>query len=119
MLVLTRRSKQGIVIDGKILVKVLKISGAEVRLGVRAPRDLAVDREENLAAAPGGLGTLDPAQAAYRWIDRILEVGEEVRAADDDAIAWDELGRARAHLGRAVEAMREYAKAVGRKSGAA
>jgi carbon storage regulator len=46
MLVLTRKIDQTIVIDGTITVQVLGIQGNKVRLGIVAPGDVRVDREE-------------------------------------------------------------------------
>lgn len=50
MLVLTRRTQQSIVIGDGIVVTVLDIRGDQIRLGIRAPRDVPVYREELLTA---------------------------------------------------------------------
>ncbi|QBI18934.1 carbon storage regulator [Egibacter rhizosphaerae] len=46
MLVLTRRAGESIVIDGHITVTVLEARGDQIRIGVEAPRDVAIHREE-------------------------------------------------------------------------
>lgn len=46
MLVLCRRIGETIVINGNIQVKVLSVQGNKVRLGVVAPEDVSVDRQE-------------------------------------------------------------------------
>lgn len=46
MLVLSRRKNESIVIDGQIVVRVVDIRGDKVRLGIEAPRDVAVHRQE-------------------------------------------------------------------------
>src|SRR5271166_6152097 len=46
MLVLTRKENEAIIIAEKIRVVVAEIQGTKVRLGVEAPRNVAVDREE-------------------------------------------------------------------------
>jgi carbon storage regulator len=46
MLVLSRRVDEAIVIGGKVRVVVAQVRGETVRLGVQAPRDVRVDREE-------------------------------------------------------------------------
>jgi carbon storage regulator len=46
MLVLSRKRNEKIVIDGQVEVTVVEIRGDKVRLGVVAPRDVVVDREE-------------------------------------------------------------------------
>ncbi|HVS67358.1 MAG TPA: carbon storage regulator CsrA [Mycobacteriales bacterium] len=50
MLVLTRRTQQSIVIGDGIVITVLDIRGDQIRLGIRAPRDVPVYREELLSA---------------------------------------------------------------------
>ncbi|MGB8650448.1 MAG: carbon storage regulator CsrA [Mycobacteriales bacterium] len=50
MLVLTRRKNQSIVIGDGIIVTVLDVKGDQIRLGITAPRDVQVYREELLAA---------------------------------------------------------------------
>ena len=78
MLVLTRRSQQSIVVGKDIVITVLEVRGDQVRIGVSAPRDVDVHREEvflelqqaNRSAAspaPGAveaLGALLPADPA-------------------------------------------------------
>ena len=49
MLVLTRRKNQSIVIGDDIVVTVLEVKGDQIRLGITAPRDVQVYREELLA----------------------------------------------------------------------
>lgn len=59
MLVLSRRLEEGVVIQDNIVVTVLAIEGDRVKLGISAPRTIAVlrlelceeVREQNLAAA--------------------------------------------------------------------
>ena len=46
MLVLTRRLGEQIVVDQVIHITVLAIKGKKVRLGITAPPDVAVHREE-------------------------------------------------------------------------
>lgn len=46
MLVLTRKTNQSIMIGDEIEVSVLSVSGDKVRIGIDAPRDIAVFRKE-------------------------------------------------------------------------
>lgn len=46
MLILTRRVGESVVIGDKVSVTVLGVKGNQVRLGVNAPRDVSVHREE-------------------------------------------------------------------------
>ena len=51
MLVLSRHVNQAIVIDGQIKVTIVEIRGDKIRLGIEAPKDVAVWREELVASA--------------------------------------------------------------------
>lgn len=46
MLILTRRVGETIVIGDNVIVTVLGIKGNQVRIGVNAPKDVSVHREE-------------------------------------------------------------------------
>lgn len=46
MLVLTRKAGESIVIGNEVVITVLEIRGGQIRLGVDAPRNLAVHRAE-------------------------------------------------------------------------
>lgn len=48
MLVLTRKLGEGVAIGDQIRVVVIEIRGNHVRLGIQAPREMAVHREEVL-----------------------------------------------------------------------
>jgi carbon storage regulator len=71
MLVLTRKPGQSIMIGDGIEVQVLSVSGEKVRLGISAPRDVGIfrnevyERIENEAAARNG--------AASPAVDSALE----------------------------------------------
>jgi carbon storage regulator len=46
MLILTRRIGETLVVGDEVTVTVLGVKGNQVRLGVNAPKDVAVHREE-------------------------------------------------------------------------
>ena len=46
MLVLTRKIHQSIIIGDAVEVVVLEVRGEQVRLGIRAPKDVSVHRKE-------------------------------------------------------------------------
>ena len=46
MLILTRRVNETLMIGSEITVTVLGVKGNQVRIGVNAPKDVAVHREE-------------------------------------------------------------------------
>ena len=57
MLVLTRKTNQSIMIGDDIEITVLSVSGDKVRIGIEAPRDISVFRQEvldNAEAEPSG-----------------------------------------------------------------
>ena len=62
MLILTRRSGETIAIGNDITVTVLGINGNQVRIGIEAPRDVPVHREEVAARIAEG-GAQKPSKA--------------------------------------------------------
>jgi carbon storage regulator len=48
--VLSRKKDESIVIGGEIIITVVEVRGDKVRLGIQAPRDVSVNREEVQAA---------------------------------------------------------------------
>ena len=46
MLILTRRVGESVMIGSEIMVAILDVKGSQVRIGVNAPREVAVHREE-------------------------------------------------------------------------
>jgi carbon storage regulator len=53
VLILTRKAEQGIVIDGKVVIRLLSIDGERVKIGIEAPRSVSVLREELLVEVAG------------------------------------------------------------------
>ena len=66
MLILSRKLNESIVIDGRIIVKILRIERDTVKLGIQAPAELQVHRQEvfdmiqknKQASLNAGTGTL-------------------------------------------------------------
>lgn len=46
MLILTRRPDETVVIGNDIRVRVMAVNGNQVRIGIEAPKNIEVDREE-------------------------------------------------------------------------
>lgn len=62
MLILTRRVGEAIVIGDAIRVVVLGVNGSQARVGIEAPRDVTIVREELLQGRrppSGGIGGSD------------------------------------------------------------
>jgi carbon storage regulator len=54
MLILTRRPEETLVIDKSIRVRVMSVNGNQVRIGIDAPKNIEVDREEIFLAKQKG-----------------------------------------------------------------
>jgi carbon storage regulator len=54
MLILTRRVGESLMIGDEVTITVLGVKGNQVRIGVDAPRDVAVHREEIYNRIQGG-----------------------------------------------------------------
>jgi len=46
MLILSRKSGESVVIDGRIVVKIVRLDGDIVKVGIEAPADVPVHRQE-------------------------------------------------------------------------
>jgi carbon storage regulator len=46
MLILSRKSGESLVIDGRIRVKIVRVEGDVVKVGIEAPSDVPVHRQE-------------------------------------------------------------------------
>ncbi|HWS38534.1 MAG TPA: carbon storage regulator CsrA [Actinoplanes sp.] len=75
MLVLTRRAGESVMIGDDVVITVLEARGDVIRLGIQAPRDVQVHREEvyrelqeanRSAASPGA----DAVDALTRMLDQ-------------------------------------------------
>ncbi|HKR49798.1 MAG TPA: carbon storage regulator CsrA [Pseudonocardiaceae bacterium] len=78
MLVLTRRAGESVVIGDDIVITVLEARGDVIRLGINAPRDVQVHREEvykELKAA--NRAAASPTDDAVRAITEMLNPPEK------------------------------------------
>jgi carbon storage regulator len=75
MLILSRKPGESIVIDGRITVKIMRLDGDLVKVGIEAPARVPVHRQEvyeeiqrnnheAVTSAPGALPRLSPLKAA-------------------------------------------------------
>ncbi|HLJ33475.1 MAG TPA: carbon storage regulator [Ktedonobacteraceae bacterium] len=53
MLVLRRKVGESIILSGMISISVLAVEGERVKIGINAPADVTIVREELLRALPG------------------------------------------------------------------
>jgi carbon storage regulator len=78
MLVLTRRAGESVMIGNDVVVTVLEARGDVIRLGIQAPRDVSVHREEvfrELQAA--NREAASPTDDAVRAVTEMLQTPEE------------------------------------------
>ena len=59
MLILTRRVGESVVIGEDVIVTVLGVKGNQVRIGINAPKTVAVHREEIFERIKSGRGAPD------------------------------------------------------------
>lgn len=79
MLVLTRRAGESVMIGDDVIITVLETRGDVVRLGIQAPRDVQVHREEvyrELQAA--NREAASPTEDAVEAVSRMLKSPEDV-----------------------------------------
>ena len=88
MLVLTRRVSQSIVIGNDVVVTVLEVRGDQVRIGVSAPRDVDVHREEVFAELQeANRSAASPSKDAVAALGALLPVAEPEQQDEDDTPA--------------------------------
>jgi carbon storage regulator len=78
MLVLTRRAGESVMIGNDVVITVLEARGDVIRLGIQAPRDVSVHREEvfrELQAA--NREAASPTDDAVRAVTEMLQTPEE------------------------------------------
>jgi carbon storage regulator len=59
MLILTRRVGESVIIGEDVIVTVLGVKGNQVRIGINAPKTVAVHREEIFERIKNGRGPAD------------------------------------------------------------
>lgn len=86
MLVLTRSIGEKIVIGKNIRIKVLECQGGKTRLGIEAPREYSVHREEIYDRILSGMGDTTPKpKVIKKRVDRTI--GEPKKEFSDEEIS--------------------------------
>jgi len=73
MLVLTRKLGESIAIDDHIKIVVVQIKGKQVRLGIQAPKETKIHREEVYAAIQEQNKEAAKAPAAMAQVSKVLK----------------------------------------------
>ena len=60
MLVLTRKVGDSILVGDSIKIQVVKVKGSQVRLGIEAPKETKIFRQEILENAPKSMKNVSP-----------------------------------------------------------
>jgi carbon storage regulator len=88
MLVLTRRSQQSIMIGKDVVITVLEVRGDQVRIGVSAPRDVEVHREEVfLELQEANQSAASPSAEAISALGSLLPAADPARPGDAEGPA--------------------------------
>ena len=74
MLVLSRKPGESVVIGGQVRVTLLDIRPGHVRLGIVAPQDVLVDREEISNKRREGLAGRPDLDHGAAWIDDVANL---------------------------------------------
>lgn len=87
MLILSRRADESIVIGDEIVITILSVKGKQVRVGITAPPDVSVHREEIYQRIQSGEVSDEPEEASG-VVPGTVDLDESTRAelAADDAI---------------------------------
>ena len=84
MLILSRRTGESIRIGDEVMITVLQTKGGQVKIGIDAPRDVAVHREEiylrmkgelnrQVATAPASEGKVTDDAGAAATVERVRQ----------------------------------------------
>jgi carbon storage regulator len=121
MLVLSRKKNESIVINNDVTITVVEIRGDKVRLGVVAPKEACVHRQEVYDAIYGLLGAQPPAvvrhpavpqapgapqalRAILAEFDRQIKLLERAKAAAVSVEDFSEAAQLRDHIRKLAQA---------------
>jgi carbon storage regulator len=85
VLVLTRRANESIMIGDDVVITVLDVRGDQIRIGIKAPRSVAVHREEVYAELQAAnQAAASPSPEALANLGKLLPPGTAPAPSDDD-----------------------------------
>lgn len=73
MLVIRRRSGESLLVGDNVEIEILEVSGGQVKLGIRAPRDVSILRKEVYLTREQNREAVESARSprVQRWIDQL------------------------------------------------
>jgi carbon storage regulator len=74
MLILSRKVGQSIVVGGNVIVKVVRVDGDQIKLGIQAPEEISVHRQEIQAEIDAG--NVKPPSGVASALKSILGIQE-------------------------------------------
>lgn len=76
MLVIRRRAGESLLVGDNVEVEILEISGGQVKLGIRAPREVSILRKEVYLTREQNRAAVESARSprVQRWIDQLNRV---------------------------------------------
>lgn len=83
MLILTRRSGESLLIGDNIKISILNIKGNQVRIGVVAPRDVTVQRQEITAENIDIVSDSEETEKKSTDTDQINTCAENTKKSED------------------------------------
>ena len=74
MLILTRRAGETVMIGSDVTITVLGVKGNQVRIGINAPKDVAVHREEIFQRLKKSKAHRDQCRLITEWVDEAVKI---------------------------------------------
>lgn len=83
MLVIRRRAGESLLVGDNVEIEILEISGGQVKLGIRAPREVSILRKEVYLTREQNRAAVESARSprVRRWIDQLAATTNTLKMA--------------------------------------